>query len=139
MKKKLIIFGVVIAVLTLSLCILDKTSVPRVTTIKNVSIAIKDETLTNRSATIVITNKSNNKIQFGEEYTIERKIAGKWTKLDTKQKEIWWNLVNIEVESNDSYQEKIDWYWMYGKLSKGKYRLVKKINNKRIAVKFRIK
>ena len=138
MRKKIIIIGVVIAVLTLSLYILDKTSVPRVTTIKNVSITIKKETLTNRSATVVITNKSNKTISFGEEYTIEKKLAGKWIKLETKEKEIWWNLVGHSIEPNKNYQEMIDWYWMYGRLSKGKYRLVKKINDKRVAVNFTI-
>lgn len=134
-KKIILLIGILLIIV---IAVFHSISAPKVTTIDNVSMTIKNRTLSNKQATIVITNKSKKKCSFGEEYVIEKKICGKWFKIKEKNSDIWWELVGYEVLPNESEEFKINWTTIYGKLKKGKYRLVKIINDKRIAVEFNI-
>lgn len=138
MKKRLIIAGIVILAFVLSIYFIYKISAPKVTNIENVSITIKEGTLTRRGALIVITNNSDKNCSYGEDYSLERNILGKWTKMRTKEKDIWFDLVEYQVEPGESREYEVIWDYMYGRLGKGKYRLIKEINNKRVAVEFNI-
>lgn len=138
MKKRLIIIGIVVLIFILGIYIIYKKKAPSVTTIENVSIEIKDGTLSNRGASIVITNNSDKKITFGEDFSLEKNIFGKWIKMKTKTEDLWTELVAYEVNPNESHEYEQIWETWYGRLGKGKYRLVKEINDKRIAVEFEI-
>ena len=58
MKKRLIIIGIIVLLFILGIYIVYKNLAPSVTTIENVSVEIKEGTLSNRGAAIVITNNS---------------------------------------------------------------------------------
>ena len=52
------------------------------TTENDVSLSIKENTLTTSSATLILKNNSNTEIQYGNSYEIEIKHNKKWYKLD---------------------------------------------------------
>ena len=138
MKKRLIIIGIIVLLFILGIYIVYKNLASSVTTIENVSVEIKEGTLSNRGAAIVITNNSKKNVTFGEDYSIERNILGKWFKMRTKTKDIWFNLVSYEVAPGEKREFEEIWDAWYGRLGKGKYRLIKELNGKRIAVEFEI-
>ena len=127
-KKSLITFSIVIvSLILLGLYLIIKDNAKTVSEIEGLTFLINDGTLTNTSATIEIKNNS-----------IEKKRNGKWKKNKTIKKDVWWDAVEIVVSKNEHYKEDINWLSIYGKLKKGKYRLVKEINNTRVAVEFSI-
>lgn len=96
-------------------------------TLDNVNIEIKKETLTKKGATVIITNKSDSKIAFGEYYRIDKKEDQKWTKMKSINKNDLMILNINEIEGEKSIEKNIDWSELYGTLRKGDYRLVKEI------------
>ena len=90
-----------------------------------VIMTIKEGTLTNKSATLVLTNNSDNNFQYGEPYEIEIKKDGKWHKINV---ELYFNLLISLLPSKESKEIKLDWENGYGKLAKGTYRIIKKID-----------
>ncbi len=100
----------------------------------NIRMEVKEGSLTRSSATIVITDTGKNKTIFGEDYVIERKVFNHWQKLNNEGG--WINLVGHSVDERNHLEMYINWENTYGKLSKGRYRLMKEVNNQYIAVEF---
>lgn len=139
MKKK--IFFCLLLILSLFITVLfiiNKDNVESISKINGLSLNIKKETLTNTSAIIVIENSSDKKYEYGEEFVIEKKVSGKWKRIKTLKKDIWWNAVSYQINENDKIEIECKWESIYGNLKSGKYRLVKIISNKRVAVEFEI-
>lgn len=90
----------------------------------DVSLTIKDETLTNTSATLILKNNSDKKVEYGEDYKIEIKKSGEWHKINVDQ---WFDLPATEVDVGESKEINLNWKDVYGKLKKGTYRIVKDI------------
>lgn len=91
--------------------------------IENVSMIIKEGTLTRTSATIIITDTNSNPYDYGQPFEIERKKDGKWQKLETR--EGGFDLPAYRVDENNQLEMTQNWKLMYGKLEDGEYRLVK--------------
>ena len=112
---------------------------------KGVSMTIKEGTLTDTGATIIIKDISNKNNTFGEEYRIDKYVNNEWQELDVVVKGNYgWNDIGYHVDKNNKLELTIDWEWLYGKLEKGKYRLVKNsldLKNKKhtFSVEFEIK
>lgn len=111
---------------------------------ENVSIIIKDGTLTKTSATIIITDLSGKNNVYGTAFRIERKENGEWKELETIIKNYGWNLIGYSVDENNKLELEQNWEWLYGKLERGEYRLVKDTSiplekeNHYFSVKFKI-
>ena len=124
-------------------CPIDK--VYELNNAKGVSMTIKEGTLTNTGATIIIKDISNKNNTFGEEYRIDKYVNNEWQELDVVVKGNYgWNDIGYHVDKNNKLELTINWEWLYGKLEKGKYRLVKyslDIKNKKhtFSVEFEIK
>lgn len=103
---------------------------------ENITMEIKEGTLTKTGATIVITDLSGMNNTFSKEFRIDQKRGGKWYTLKDKSK----NEVNVVAgqEENKKLEQELNWEKNYGTLSDGKYRIVKEINNKDIVVEFEI-
>ena len=96
---------------------------------KGVSMTIKEGTLTKTGATIIIKDISNKNNTFGEEYRIDKYENNEWKELDAVVKGNYgWNSIGYHVDKNNKLELTINWEWLYGKLEKGKYRLVKNIS-----------
>lgn len=94
----------------------------------NISMQIKEGTLTKTGATVIIINDNNN----------ENYKYSKWFRIDKLENDTWKmlkpidkNHISDELASNDTQlgnlEYNVDWSELYGKLKKGKYRLVKRI------------
>lgn len=107
-----------------------------------VSIEIKDRTLTKQGATIVMKNKKSSEIYYGDWYRIDKKYGDEWIEAEKEETEnreaLIFNLFAYVIEGKSSKEEKVDWSNLYGTLDEGEYRLVKEIEGEYIAVEFTI-
>ena len=91
----------------------------------DVIMTIKEGTLTNKSATLVLTNNSAKNFQYGNPYEIEIKKDGEWHKINV---ELYFNQPAFQLSSKESKEIELDWENGYGKLAKGTYRIIKGID-----------
>lgn len=91
----------------------------------DVIMTIKEGTLTNKSATLVLTNNSDKNFQYGNPYEIEIKKDGEWHKINV---ELNFDMPAFPLSSKESKEIELNWENEYGKLSKGTYRIIKGIN-----------
>ena len=94
----------------------------------DVIMTIKDGTLTNKSVTLILTNNSDRKIQYGSPYEIEIKKNGEWYKINAK---LNFTLPLFILESKEKNEFKRDFEEGYGKLPSGTYRVIKKIDKEK--------
>lgn len=97
-------------------------------TIDNIIINIKEGTLTKTSATVIITNNNEKSYSYDEWYRIEKEENEEWEKIEEKDSYVFTEMVYI-MEKNSKIELKIDWSNVYGELEKGKYRLIRRIND----------
>ncbi|MBQ7031546.1 MAG: hypothetical protein IJN13_04160 [Bacilli bacterium] len=94
--------------------------------LENVTMVIKDGTLTKTGATIIINDLNGDDNTYGESYRIDKKVNGKWQKLDVViEGEYGFHAIGYTVNENNTLEMNIDWNWLYGELPSGEYRLVK--------------
>ena len=91
----------------------------------DVIMTIKEGTLTNKSATLVLTNNSDKNFQYGNTYEIEIKKDGEWHKINV---ELNFDMPAFQLLSKESKEIELDWENKYGKLAKGTYRIIKGID-----------
>ena len=111
----------------------------------DVIMTIKEGTLTNKCATLVLTNHSDKNFQYGNPYEIEIKKDGEWHKINA---ELDFDMPAFQLSAKESKEIELDWENGYGKLAKGTYRIIKEIDyeykegkyeTSNIAVEFTIK
>lgn len=110
--------------------------------IENVSMTIKEGTLTNTSATIVITDTNTDKHTFDEEYRIDKKVNDGWQEVNRIDNNFAFKDLAWIVGEDNTITNNVNWEKLYGKLEPGQYRMVKKVDGKmfsRIQVEFEIK
>lgn len=89
-----------------------------------VTLSIKDEAFS--SITIIIKNNTQDIYVYGPEYSIEKLEEGNWIECDTiNGYPLTWNSVEYILNSDEEKEEILDLTLSYGKLSKGKYRVIK--------------
>ena len=91
----------------------------------DVTMTIKEGTLTNRSATLVLTNNSEKNFQYGNPYEIEIKKDGEWHKINI---ELYFDMPAFQLSAKESKEIELDWENGYGKLANGTYRIIKEID-----------
>lgn len=141
MKKRVIIvlssLVVLVLAITCAIVFIPNYAQP-IDLAEDITMEIKEGTLTKTGATIVITDLSGKNNTFSKEFRIDQKRGGKWYTLKDKSK----NEVNVipgqKGEENKKLEQQLNWEKNYGTLSDGYYRIVKKINNKDIVVEFEI-
>lgn len=91
----------------------------------NVTLKVREETLTNKGATFILENNRKDIIDYTLAYEIEAKRDNKWYKLGIIA-EFVEEIYEVDAKSTD--QIIVDWEKTYLKLPKGEYRLVKEIS-----------
>ena len=91
----------------------------------DVIMTIKEGTLTNKSATLVLTNNSEKNFQYGNPYEIEIKKDGEWHKINI---ELYFDMLAFQLSAKESKEIELDWGNGYGKLANGTYRIIKEID-----------
>ncbi len=91
----------------------------------DVIMSIKDGTLTNTGATLILTNNSDKNFQYGNPYEIEIKKDEVWYKINV---ELYFTLPALHLLSKESKEIELNWEHGYGKLANGTYRIIKGID-----------
>lgn len=91
----------------------------------DVIMTIKEGTLTNKSATLILTNNSDKNFQYGTPYEIEIKKDGEWHKINV---ELNFTMPAFQLSARENNEIEINWENGYGKLAKGTYRIIKGID-----------
>lgn len=91
----------------------------------DVIMTIKEGTLTNQSATIVLTNNSDKNFEYGNPYGIEVKKDGEWHKINVK---LDFTTPAFQLSAKESKEIELNWGGGYGRLAEGTYRIIKGIN-----------
>lgn len=86
----------------------------------DVSLTIKEGTLTKTNVTLIVNNNSDKKIQYGDFFEIEIKKHGEWHKIDSYITQ-WFNLYAVILDAGESREIVQE----YDKLKRGKYRIIK--------------
>lgn len=98
---------------------------------ETMSVIIKEGTLTNKGATIIIKDTSEEKETFGESYRIDKYENDEWKQLEVIiEGNYGWNMIGYLVGEDGTREMKINWEWLYGELKPGHYRIVKSISPK---------
>ena len=92
----------------------------------DVSLFVKTDTLTPKGATFIIKNNSKENYIYGADYEIQIKNDEEWKDIELEQPLVW-NSLAYTLISRGQREINIDFTYGYGKLSKGRYRLVKKV------------
>lgn len=98
------------------------------TTIENdtdVSISIKEGSLTTTSAIIVLTNNGSDDYKYDSSYLLEIKKDNEWHNINVS---LNFNLIAYELSPKENVEIEIKWENGYGTLESGEYRLVKNID-----------
>lgn len=94
--------------------------------IEGISMVIKEGSLTNTGATVIITDRREDEEHtYGDSFRIEKNVDGEWESLKTVVDDYGFNSIGYSVDENRTLELKVNWEWLYGKLDKGKYRLIK--------------
>lgn len=94
-----------------------------------ITLSLKKDTLPPKKATFVITNNSDEIYIYNTEYKIEVNYNNKWLPLKETNASIVKNNLYI-LKGYESNEIIIDWEEKYGKLTKGRYRLLKEVFKK---------
>ena len=89
-----------------------------------VIMQLKENTLSSTGLTMILKNQSDLNIQYGNPYSIEIYQNGYWKTVELIN-DISFTLPAYGLNKGESKEISIDWERGYGKLSKGKYRIVK--------------
>ncbi len=92
---------------------------------KGISLSIKENTLSNTGATLILKNDSDAVIQYGNPYEIEIKKDGEWHKINVS---LDFTLPAFWLKSKETKEIELNWENGYGKLAAGDYRIIKGIN-----------
>lgn len=130
MKKTIFTIMVVgIIVLGLTGCEKNKLDIGKKSDIEitknDVTLSIKDGTLTKTGATLILKNNSNVDVEYGNPYEIEIKQDGFWYKINVQ---LYFNSPAYGLKPNESEQIELNWKNSYGKLPSGEYRIIKSID-----------
>ena len=98
-----------------------------ITSNDDVTLSIKEDSLTDTSATLLLKNNSDKIYSYGNPVWIEKKQDGKWYKLETIE-DIAFTLPAYELKAGEVKEVNLDWKDIYGKLASGTYRIVKNIS-----------
>jgi hypothetical protein len=96
---------------------------------EGVTLTIKEDTLSNSGATLVFQNDSDTEYIFGSAFEIEKMESDVWYKQPTIT-EACFNQLGYGLSPRGTAEIETDWEWLYGKLDKGKYRIIKTIGEK---------
>lgn len=91
---------------------------------KDVTLTVKENTVTSKGATFILKNNSDKEYWYGPQYTIERKENDKWIEIMLDEP-LSWNAIDYKLKANEETILNIDWFHNYGELEKGEYRLIK--------------
>lgn len=132
-KRVVIVVGILVlfvVLLALIICFKPR-EIKNLNLAENITMKIKEGSLTNTGATVIITDLSGNENVdlINRKFKIDYKKNDKWYRLESKIKnEVSVMTTDNAMENGDNtYTQEINWERYYGKLGKGHYRIVKEV------------
>lgn len=98
--------------------------------IKNVTIEVLKDTITNKSLEILITDNNEDCFGWGVDFKIQQKVNGEWKNLEYVSDDLAWNSIAYLPNEDKQIKQKIDIEKYYGKLDNGTYRVAKSVYDK---------
>lgn len=123
MKKKIYMLSIILIMIISSMAGCARKS----DTTEEISMKIKEGSLTNMGATVVITDFSIGYVRntYGEWFKIQRLEEGEWIDAKVISKEQT-EFIDLSYYTKDNILEMdTEWEWIYGALPSGTYRIVK--------------
>ena len=111
--------------------------------VEKVKMSIKEGTLTQSSASIIILDNNDIPYAYDEWFRIDRKVNNKWEEVNRINNNYIVRDIAYDIRKNKKLETTVKWGDLYGELKKGEYRLVKKVydndgNDIYISTEFRI-
>lgn len=100
------------------------------------TLAIKKNSLSNIGLTLIITNKVEETLSFSDAYYLESYEDKHWQRLSEGENYATSMPPNYHLPSKKKMEIIYNWSERYGVLKKGKYRLVKDIDAKKVSLEF---
>lgn len=89
----------------------------------SVTMEIKEGTLNSEGATIILSNNTDSVLEYGTPYEIEIKKEDEWYKINIEGA---FTLPLFHLPPNNKEEIEINFIYLYGRLPKGTYRIIKK-------------
>ena len=127
MKKLLVVIYIV---LIINLCACGKKNKDvvedKLKIANGVEMSIVDDSLNETGIKIIIEEKGKEHYIYDNQYEIEMYSGDKWNKISKKGNDL--SKINTsKANSNRQLEYNINWEKIYGKLSRGKYRIIKNV------------
>ncbi|TFE04030.1 immunoglobulin-like domain-containing protein [Jeotgalibacillus salarius] len=104
----------------------DASEVNEVNNLAGVSMSVKEGSVSKASATVVIENESDSEVLYGKAYELEKKVEEEWYKVPIIfEGNYGFEAIGYTIAAGSSAEIEIEWDWLYGKLDKGEYRILK--------------
>lgn len=98
---------------------------------ENVTIEVLKDTITNKTAEILITDNNEEQYGWGVEFRVQQKVDGEWKELDYISDDLSWIEIAYELNENNQVKMKVNFEKYYGILESGTYRIVKPVYDNR--------
>ena len=98
--------------------------------IKNVTIEVLEDTITNKSLEILITDNNEDYYGWGVDFKVQKKVNREWKNLEYVSDDLVWNSIAYLPNEDNQIKQKIDIEKYYGKLGNGTYRVAKSVYDK---------
>ena len=126
-KKIFILLGIVIAILLIAVIAYKHGDRKP----ENVTIEVLKDTITNKTAEILITDNNKEQYGWGVEFRVQQKVNGEWKELEYKSDDLSWIEIAYALDKNNQVKMKINFEKYYGTLENGTYRIVKPVYDNR--------
>ena len=126
-KKIFIFLGIVIAILLIAVIAYKHGDRKP----ENVTIEVLKDTITNKTAEILITDNNKEQYGWGVEFRVQQKVNGEWKELEYKSNDLSWIEIAYALDKNNQVKMKINFEKYYGTLESGTYRIVKPVYDNR--------
>ena len=91
----------------------------------DITMKIKEGTLTNAGATLIIKDRTGDDHTYGDWYRIDKKENNEWVEQQPLIDDYGFNMMGYLPDDNNEVELATDWEWLYGDLEVGYYRIVK--------------
>lgn len=92
---------------------------------ENVTIEIIEDSITDTSVEILITDNNEDPYGWGVQFAIQEKINDEWKYIEYTSDRVAWIALAYNLDENNQLKQKLDIEKYYGKLEKGIYRVIK--------------
>ncbi len=98
---------------------------------ENVTIEVLKDTITNKTAEILITDNNEEQYGWGVEFRVQQKVNGEWKELDYISDDLSWIEIAYALGEDNQVKMKVNFEKYYGTLENGTYRIVKPVYDNR--------